>query len=200
MLLLTNVLVIQTITRGFPGAPGYTSHCFAQNPVDSDAQPDAQAAAVRAFWGNLIGQFPTPWTFQVQAEAKMHDEVTGELLEYVTLPSASTGVISGTGGSDFGAGVAGACISWSTNTIGTTRRIRGRTFLVPLKAAAYDSTGTLTTASIDAIMSATTTLDFVTSHGFGIWRRPVAGAGGKFGIQTGTHVTDRAAYLRTRRT
>lgn len=88
---------------------------------------------------------PNDVTISFDNEARVLDSLTGDLLAaYPVTPSAS---ISG-GGAGSWAGAAGARVVWDTGEIVAGRRLRGRTYLVPLANTAYDNDGTLSAAFI----------------------------------------------------
>jgi len=194
---MVNVLLIQSITSGFPGAPGYTTFAFEhENPVPAVEQFED----VLAFWNACKGSFPTTWSVLMASEHRVVDEVTGALVDII--PRAGTGSstpIAGTSGTTYGANIAGAVLSWRTLTNNRGRRVRGRTFLVPMRAAAYAADGSLVdTLPTDLALNGTTTL-VTPENDFGIWSRPRAGTGGKFAGVVGVSCPDRVSYLRSRR-
>lgn len=98
----------------------------------------------------------------------------------------------------------GACITWTTGGIvmgaaGRPRRLRGRTFLVPIGGDAYDTDGTLKPAHVAAFQ---TLADGIRgAGGLAVWHRPVgvgAANGNSYGVIAGS-VRDKVAVLRSRR-
>lgn len=193
---MVNVLLVQSISTGFPGAPGYTTFAFSRSGT---ASIDGQFEDVKAFWNAMKGSFPSQWSVKLSNEHRVVDEVTGALVDLVPLSGTDGTPVVGTSGTAFGAGVAGAVLSWRTLTNNRGRRVRGRTFLVPMRAAAYGPDGTLDASlAVDLAAAANTALT-VPANDFGIWSRPRAGLGGKFAIATGVTCPDRVSYLRSRR-
>jgi hypothetical protein len=89
-------------------------------------------------------------------------------------------------------------VRWQTSGIVNGRRVKGRTFLVPLINTTYGS-GVIGAGTVSAIQSAADT--FVASAGadMRIWHRPTAGAGGIAYPITAAVVPNLATVLRSRR-
>lgn len=187
---------ITAVWSGFTGAPGYTNFFF--DAFGSGDLVDAETARVRAFFNALTLNLPADVDINVQGEAAILDEVTGELIGYAnatTQPAVVAGVATGGYSAP-----SGATIGWQTEAVAKGRRLRGRTFIVPLSNGSYEANGTLTPGTIQALNAAANAL---IGDGSGpqlvIWSRPVAGAGGSIGAVTGHRVPDLAAVLRSRR-
>ncbi len=181
---------------GFSGAPGYSNFYFAA--FGSGDAVDLEVARVRALFNAIPTYIPSGVSVRVLQEAAILDESSGELLGYsqaTTQPSQ----VTGTGIGSWSA-ASGAVLTWNTETIARGRRLRGRTFLVPLAVAAYDTSGTLAQAFMTA---ATTGANALIGDGTGptavIWSRPRGGAGGSAGPITSSRVADRVSVLRSRR-
>jgi hypothetical protein len=113
------------------------------------------------------------------------------------------------------AGNAGAVVHWLTSLIVGTRRVRGRTFLVPMIGSAFESNGSLTSTALNTINNAAAALITAVGTGMVVWSRPVvahtkydpktgqgtgvAGRSGTYGAVTGSRVPDLAISLRSRR-
>lgn len=154
------------------------------------------ASAVRAAYAAAAGGIPTGVSVQVPSSGDVIDEATGMLTGAWT--DATVTPVDGGGAATAAAGV-GLCSTWSTDGVVNGRRIRGRTFLVPLSTAVYDNDGTLTPAGIAAGTGFATGMLAV--PGFCIWHRPSAlnPATGTRAIVNGFRVRDRAAFLSSRR-
>jgi hypothetical protein len=111
----------------------------------------------------------------------------------VTTPA----VIQGTAASGYSS-ASGAVVGWITNGFHNGRRIRGRTFLVPLGGVAYDTDGTLSAAYLTKCRSAATL--YVTNGSPAIFTRPQPGLsnGGATAVSA-AQVNDKAAVLTSRR-
>lgn len=181
---------------GFPGSPGYSNFFF---EGDADALVAYQSIQrVMSFLGALSTLIPGDVDFTAPREVDNLDEATGILTGYATrdqgveyTPPQATGSYSAP---------TGACVNWITDTVARGRRLRGRTFLVPLANSAYDVDGSLSDAARTTIQSAAELMIFEPgASSFGIWSRPRNGAGGTFGEVVAADVPDLAAVLRSRR-
>lgn len=191
-----------TITRvtavwsGFSGAPGYTNFFF--DSFGTGDEVDLEVARVEAFFTPLAAELPNDLTVTVQGEAAFVDETTGELLDYAQATGGNQQV-EGTASGGYAAPV-GAAVTWNTETVARGRRLRGRTFIVPMRSSAYEDDGTLTLSALANLNNAAAAL---IGDGSGptavIWSRPRAGAGGSIGPITSARVADKVAVLRSRR-
>lgn len=191
---------------GFPGAPGYSNFHFSVDGGLWDGGllgDEAEAAASTAYqrlgdaFRNLAGVVPGIVNFTFLQEAVILDSDTGETLGAVARGEVTSSQPSG---DDPYAGPVGGVVNWNTQDYRFGRRIRGRTFLVPLAASAYEGDGTLTPAALTSIRDFAA--DIVGNDGgpeFGVWSRPRAGTGGVFATVVGASVPDLAAVLRSRR-
>jgi hypothetical protein len=200
---VAEILQVVTVTTGYTGAPGYTNMYFFGDPVN-DGQVTDEVAAVAAFWNSVKSHFPNTWAASIQSDCSVLDEASGDLIRVMsTVPP----VISGGGlSSAYAAGV-GCCVSWGTAAVHGTKRLRGRTFLVPLANNEYDTTGTIVDSNRAAIAAAAATL--AADAGFGVYGRQrdaytdehgshPALSGQWAGATSGT-VRDKVAILRSRR-
>jgi hypothetical protein len=89
--------------------------------------------------------------------------------------------------------------TWSTGAIVNGRRLRGRTFLAPMKSQAYSTAGVIDAAVVTSIVSATATL--VAAGDLVIWHRPdpVSHTGGSSSQITGATIPNTVTSLATRR-
>jgi hypothetical protein len=211
---MANVSTVTAVWNGFPGAPGYTLFRFAE--LDTGAKLNAAGAAIRTFFLALttyMAPTPSQWTVQVTPLVQHHDIATGKLQGESTMGTVPT-VNNGTGpaGTVF-AGGSGAVIHWTTGATHDGRKIRGRTFLVPLLSNAYSTDGTITPALQTALQNAGNALIADSTTEFGVYSRiwdkkpgdppvdvPPKQTSGLFTPATGCLVPDRSAQLRTRRT
>lgn len=182
---------------GFTGAPGYSVlHFSGIGGGGSDAvQPAVDAA--RSFFQGLTTDLPNTVRIRIQPNVDILDENNGDLVGYATATAPEQ--VAGLQPGPF-AGVAGACITWTTGDVRNGRRVRGRTFLVPLSAQAYEGDGTLNSATITRLNAAATALRNTTPV-LQVFARPSAkGASDGFGATvTGHRLSDKAAILRSRR-
>lgn len=190
---ITRVTVLWT---GLAGLPGYTNFFFG-----GAATPAALTGIredIRAAFSTLTTYLPNGLETSTIGEHAILDEDTGALIEYVSSDASVLNVVgSGTGAYS---GPSGAVVNWNTNTVNRGRRVRGRTFIVPLVNTAYDSSGTLSGPALTALNNfANLLVGEGAANQFGVWSRPVGGTGGVFGPATSHSVPDMAAVLRSRR-
>jgi hypothetical protein len=190
------ILRVRSNWTGFNGGPGYTSHHFL---IADEGDFSAGAASTRVFnfWNAIKTWLPTSVRIQVEAQGEIYDANTGRLDDYVDL----TQQVAVSGGSDASyAGGVGAVCHWLTTSVVNGRRVRGRTFVVPLTTASYDNTGTLQTNTIGAINTAATALIGTNAvPPLIVWKKNPLGTIQATAPVTGHRVPDKAAQLRTRR-
>lgn len=181
---------------GFNGAPGYTNFHFAGGGgFISDV--GQVATRTREALQNLSLALPSDVSISLTGEAQRLDSDTGLLEGYesFTPPSAVNGQVTG----GYSA-ASGAVVNWSTGDVRFGRRIRGRTFIVPLGGSMYQDDGTLTPGALGMLRNfADEMTSFDLDSEFGVWSRPRNGSGGVFASVTGFNVPDMAAVLRSRR-
>lgn len=139
---------------------------------------------------------PVGVTISVDGTGDTYDDATGTLTG--SWSAAGAGSFAGEAAFNPAAGV-GACVTWNTGLIVNGRRLRGRTFLVPLATVAYDADGTLTPSALTAITSFASAL--LATGPMGIWHRPTT-PGGSDGAASGVtsfKVRDKVAILTSRR-
>lgn len=187
---------VTAVWSGFMGSPGYTNFFF--DAFGGGDQVDLEVARVRSFFDAMQLRLPADVSIQVSPEAAILDEVTGELIGYAnagTTPSPVNGSAAGAYSAP-----SGGIVSWQTDTVAKGRRLRGRTFVVPLSNGAYEDNGTL---SLEAIGDLTDGAESIIGDGTGpelvIWSRPDGSVAGSIGAVTGFRVPDLAAVLRSRR-
>lgn len=181
---------------GFQGAPGYSNFFFAGGGgLISDAQQVAERVATA--FDALDRRIPLGVRIEVENEVAIIDSDTGEMQGFQRVSDIPAHVGSQGGGYS---AASGAVINWRTDDVRFGRRIRGRTFLVPLSGFSYEEDGTLTGPTIEDVEefgSALTGFDFDSE--FGVWSRPRDGSGGVFATVTSYSVPDMSAVLRSRR-
>lgn len=187
---------VTAVWSGFSGAPGYTNFFF--DAFGGGDVVDLEVDRVHAFFQAIREALPTGVVVQVQQEAAIIDEATGELQSYAQSTDPAPEVLGYS--TDAYSAPSGACVTWNTEAIARGRRLRGRTFIVPLGSDAYDAQGNLTNQAIGFLNAGATAL---IGDGSGpqmvIWSRPRAGVGGSIGAVTSHRVADKAAVLRSRR-
>lgn len=195
-----NITRITARWTGFPGAPGYSNFYFASGVVDGGLfgeEAELFAGRVSDAFDLLSPQLPSSVTIEIEPEAVVLDSDTGVASEFVNLDVPDP--VSGQTQQNF-AGPVGAVITWRTDDLRNGRRIRGRTFLVPLATTAFESDGTLTSGARDRVDDFAVAVRGGPGAGdLGVWSRPVNGSGGVFASVTAHSVPDMAAVLRSRR-
>lgn len=181
---------------GFRGAPGY-SNFFFDGALSTEGGVAAAAVAVRGFFQAIREQLPSGSRIDVQATADIIDEASGQITSVVDFAQPAQVLGSSTGSYS---AATGAVVNWNTQDYVNGRRVRGRTFIVPLASGSFDSSGdiagaTLTTLRTAADALVTATLDAPLC----VWHRPVGGAGGSSHVVSSATVPDLGAVLRSRR-
>jgi hypothetical protein len=199
---MATVSTVTAVWAGFTGSPGYSRFNFFE--LADAASCNAAGAAVKTFFQSLTASLLTGWTIAVQSTVQHKDVATGALTgetTMTTVPNATNGVAVA---STPYAGGSGAVADWVTGAFWNGRKVRGRTFLVPLLGV-YSNDGTVSTSFINATVAAGNALIADPTTTLAIWAKkfddskpPKQTAGGLFSV-SGCTVPDRAAQLRTRR-
>lgn len=164
---------------------------------DNAAPP---VAGVKAAFNAIKGVFPTGLVWTFPGSGDRIDDTTGELTGVWSSPDGAP--LNAVGISAHSA-ACGGVVSWQTGGIvsGTKgpRKLRGRTFLVPLANDQYDIDGTLTEGAMGALNTFGTALQ--ASGPLAIWHRPssaTATDGNSYGV-IAHKVRDKVAILTSRR-
>lgn len=112
--------------------------------------PEAVPAITQAFFTALAPLIPTGVTIGVEGSGYTLDPSTGQATG--TFTSSDPTPATGAGGTNWLAS-GGANITWQTATFRNGRRVRGRTFLVPLAAVCFVTDGTLASAQRTSIVN-----------------------------------------------
>jgi len=138
---------VRTRWTGFSGAPGYTILHFrdfnSPDPGNGDGSVEGATAAVnrvQTFFGSIAQTLPNTVTVDVEREVDVIDDSDGSLVE--SYGATEGGPVQGTGGATYAAPV-GAVVNWRTGAVRNGRRLRGRTFLVPLAGSNFNASGVL---------------------------------------------------------
>jgi hypothetical protein len=168
-------------------------------PTQADA--DEVVAKLAAFVTAIKGDIPPQVTLQVINETEEIVAATGTMLGVYAGP-AQTAVPGTAGAASPWAAAAGAVIGWSTAGVRNGRRVRGRTFLVPLSSEAFDTDGTIKTVPLGRLQTAATNLLAQgTNVQLAVYARPTA-PGASDGVSfdaVSARVPDMGAILRSRR-
>lgn len=199
---MVEIAKISVNWTGFNGAPGYTNLYFRDFETSGLDQAiiDGSVAKVESWVSSIQTRVPNTVTLQVQQTVPIIESTTGTLVRFMnatTAPAARVG--SGTGAYS---AAAGACVNWYTDGVRNGRRVRGRSFIVPLAGSALATDGTIDNTQLTGLRSASTTMAAVGGTGdLGVWARPT-GPGATDGVWysvTSVTVPDKTAVLRSRR-
>lgn len=187
---------------GFSGAPGFTNLFFNDFTEGSITQAivDGSMNRTDALVSAWQSRVPSTVTLQVDSTVQIIDVATGQITRFMQGAVKTQKV--GTGSGAYSA-AAGACINWRTNGVRKGRRVRGRSFVVPLAGSALDATGTIADTQLTGLRTAANAL-FATGadQGLpGVYARPStpgASDGAWFPI-VAADIPDKTAVLRSRR-
>lgn len=164
---------------------------------DNAAPP---VAAVKAAFAAAPLMFPSGLTLTFPGSGEQINDTDGSLVGVWSSPDGGT--VTGGNTVQPAAGV-GACIGWTTGGIvnGTKgpRKLRGRTFLVPLSTAVYESDGTLSPGTVTTLQTLANAI--MAAGPLAVWHRPsspTATDGNSYGVIS-AKVRDKVAFLSSRR-
>lgn len=181
---------------GASGGPGVTVfHGRPPSGTTDEQVGEAMAGRARAFFDAVRFTIPEDYVLSFPGEAIELNTTTG-ILEDVYTFTAPADVLGG-GEGEF-ARPAGARIEWRTPAIVAGRRLRGRTFIVPMIGGAFDVDGTLDTTVIATLQAAAD--DYLDAGVFAdsqpvVWSR----THGILADITSALIPDEATILRSRR-
>jgi hypothetical protein len=139
-----------------PGGGGGAS-LFYLDSVAASSQADRNnaVAAIRAFFDSMRTRAPSGVSWAFPGELATCNDSTGTVVGYssVTAPSG----VSAAGSGSYAAGV-GCRIDWLTDGVLAGRRVKGRTFFVPMTASNFDSAGTIDGAALSSMQGYVNTL------------------------------------------
>lgn len=185
---------VRVILSGFPGGPGVSTFYFI----------DAATAlpALHAFWDQCVGNMPTTVQAQVQNTGDVVSDVDGSLTGSWSGPAQLP--LSGVRAGSYAA-PSGLCVTWGTNVILDHHHVRGRTFVVPLGGACYQSDGSLDNAVVTSLETAAFNLITAPTGNLLVWHRPrkatatlTAHPGSQVEVVSGV-IRDKVVVLRSRR-
>lgn len=159
------------------------------------ADPDDATASLGTYFNAIKALFPNGVSWVIPGAGDLIDIASGRLTGGWTGGTAAT--INGTGGVATYAAGCGTYVKWLTGTIVNFRALKGKTFLVPLTAATYDSDGTLQPAHVTTLQNAANAL--VAAGKIAVYHRPTGFAGGALNGVTAAQQMDRVTSLKTRR-
>lgn len=184
----------------FPGGPGVATHYFLDQQT--------AMASLHSFWTRMASAMPTTVIVRVEPTGDILESTTGALTGTWSKPPLLDipGLVPGQYSAP-----SGAAITWLTQGIVARRRVRGRTFIVPLGGGRYDGNGSLDDGTRGGFAQQAQDLVFEQSLSHVIWSRPFPGAPavgtkparaprqGTAHLVTASRVEDKVAILRSRR-
>lgn len=185
---------------GWVGQPGYTTFNVEGNLITTDA--DNAAQRIKTLIGGWATYLPQTITLAVQPTYRVLDETTGIMTQEKALGVVPSDTL-GASGLAYGA-VAGFNITWRTSDVSTRKLRVGRTFVVPVTGAAFQTDGTLLDTARTFLQTAANT--YVGGVAVGspghpvVWKRPSkGGSDGHTSQVTSATINDRSSFLRSRR-
>lgn len=154
-------------------------------------------ADVMTFLNAIKANFPPGLTYTVPGGGDLLNVATGALTG--TWSEGGGGTVTGTGVGGYAIGV-GGLINWGTSGIVSGRRVRGRTFLVPLMGGSFDSSGRMQPATVTALNTPLATFLTNVSPALVIWSRPTSTRAGSMHPVTTANIPATPSTLRSRRT
>jgi hypothetical protein len=195
---MATLRVIKCVWTGVSGLPGV-------NTFYATSDPSSPTTPIRAFYDAIKAQLAPGVSIQVPSSGDTIEETTGEITGSWSVTPAPAVVVSG--GSGVYAAPVGAVVNWHTDGIVNGRRVRGKTFLVPLDGDAFQSDGSLGVTALGVIRAAADALA-AAADPISVWHRPtlaspgpppVYNADGEGFTVNAASVPDMAAVLRSRR-
>lgn len=182
---------------GFTGAPGYTILHFDAPTEPTEAGAIEAADNAHQFIQDCASNMPSAVKLNIETAVEVIDQATNQLETIFTVPSPVA--LAGTVAGGFSSST-GACVTWETGEVKNGRRVRGRTFLVPLASSCYDTDGTLTSMTLTDLQAAASGLA-AGGFSFGVLSRPSGpgAADGSFHTVSSGRVNDKTAILTSRR-
>lgn len=200
---MADIAIVKALWSGFNGAPGTSTFAIrdtAGTGSPTSSQVTACVGAIRTFFNAFAATIQNGVSISFDGNGTIVNEVDGELKGSVAYTVPTVVSCSGSGTV---AAPAGASIRWNTAGIRNGRRVRGRTFIVPLVATSYESNGTLTSTFLTTATTAATGLISAATSSASwspcVWSRPVSGAGGFAWPFVTSSVKDEVAVLASRR-
>lgn len=193
-------------TTGGVGYSVFHARAVTTGPATAQAFADAVATLFNTITSTTL---PSDVSISYDGEVVELDTSTGTLMavEAVTPPSSTN-----FNGASVYAAPTGARIDWTTEAIVAGRRLRGRTYIVPMGAAAFANDGTLSSSTVTDLLAAAdayiSAANVSTVLSPAVWSRPkYEGTGsertitrpGTLADVVGRSIPDQAAVLRSRR-
>lgn len=197
-----NILKVTAQWSGFVGAPGYSNFYWREEDPGSsfDSGAFAAADAVNAFFTAIKTTVPNVVKWRVLTDVSIIDENSGQLVD-VASAGARTDITGGVTAANYSA-ASGGVVTWRSAGVRNGRRVRGRTFIVPLASTMYDVDGSLTATCLSTLGTAATAyINTAGTRSPVVWARPT-GPGATDGIahnMVTSSIPDKVAILKSRR-
>jgi len=183
------------------GGTGYSVFHVREAGLSSVAA-EAQIFAddLRTGLATLTGDLPNDVSITFESECREINISDGELLgvHAVDAPASVTGIQTGTY-----AAPSGAKVTLITDAIVAGRRLRGRTFIVPLAGTSYADNGQVSSGARGRLVTAFEAFrDGPGAYSLAVWSRPKTGEGARPGVLAdviSVSAPIKAAVLRSRR-
>lgn len=189
----THVLRYKVEWTGFSGAPGYTNLFFGiAGDFFTPENVSEPVAKIDAWLNDLNTRVPGSVTLKLNSTVETIRVADGALTDFDSITPFARAAGTGTGAYS---AASGAVVSWYTDGIRNNRRVRGRSFLVPIAGSALATDGRLAGATTTGLQTAANNLITPTASGarLYIYARPTAikDAAGK---PTGEYNADGVAF------
>lgn len=152
---------VRCLWSGWPGQPGYTNF-YTSISI-------ASVAPFVTFFNTIKGNLPSGLTITVPGSGDIVNTETGLLSGVWSAPG--NGAVTGSSVGNY-AGPAGCVVEWLTQGIVAGRRVLGKTYIVPLAAAAFQNDGTISEAEKPTFTNAAAALVTALGNTFLVWSRP----------------------------
>ena len=171
--------------------PGLSTHYF-------DEAGNGWSSDLNVFYDAVKGLFPAGLTWTIPNSGDLIDVATGGISGAWT--DAGGGTVTAATAGGFAVGVGGR-IEWHTSGIRNGRRVTGSTFMVPLLASSFSSSGFLQSAPVSTLNAAAVALLSQIDNVMHIYSKPTAASPvGASHEVTSQEVTTQVSTLRSRRT
>lgn len=153
-LVATVVNQVSVHVTGDIGGAGISRFHYVTADGSSSGTADANTvgAAIHTFYNTGPSSYPADITFTIDAIVQQYEWTTGAIVGTVAMSSVPAPV-AGSSSANYGAGL-GAAINWKTAIVRRRRLMRGRTFMVPLAANAFNTAGEVATSVVGAFTTA----------------------------------------------
>jgi len=125
---------------------------------------------IRTLCTALAIQVPNGLSFVFPSSVDLFNETNGQMTSTLAVTPGSTVTSSVTAAAY--SGTSGALIRWVSGTFVEGKRVQGRNFIVPLRGAAYETTGSVLASVATALQTAATTMISSFGAGLQVWARP----------------------------